>query len=690
MNTGLLTNFSAFRLLTGVVLLLLLLAGCDTRSDYPPDHPGYFDPIFQHVDSLDAGQAMQQLDSIFAAFPNPGPMDLTRKYAYKMNYYWRVRKDHQVTKLYADSILYVLGGKTNRPDYAREYGKALLEIGDILKDEGKYNNALSHYYEGRTFLRQAGDTCNFNEYSGRIAITYYSLKRFHEAVPYFVEAFSSLNHCSADPFYRFAMQQGHLDNLGLSYYKLGMRDSSLFYYDSALHYIQLNQTPFLNNSHRVGFINSAKAVIFGNRGSLMLKQEDIAAAEDDFRESVRINLAAGTEMRDVQMTIAKLAKMKLSQAKYEEASTWLHTLRSSLDTLPDGASELDWRQLQSKYYAATDKPEKAFALLESFVQLKDSLATANNPLNDLDIQREFGHLSKEYELGLLKKQSEIKSIYLIVSILLFVMAAVIAFLIWQNAKRAKKHLVELELLNQQITNQNTQMSRSLNALEQSQLDNSRMMKIVAHDLRNPVGAMTGLAEILSLDPENSSDNIQEALRLMRESGERALNLIDELLYLNVTTEMQLEPVEMDVVLQYCVNLLLLKAKEKNITIQLHTIPVTLLGNREKIWRVFSNLITNAIKFSRLGSVIEVQMQPEENNMVKISVKDEGIGIPSDIREKIFTLYANSSRKGTMGEESFGLGLVISKQIVVAHSGKIWFESEEGKGSVFYVELKRVS
>lgn len=690
MNTGLLTNFSASRLLASVMLLLLLLAGCDTRSGYPPDHPEYFDPIFQHVDSLDAGQAMQQLDSIFAAFSNPGPMDLTRKYAYKMNYYWRVPKDHQVTKLYADSILYVLMGKTSRPDYGREYGKALLEIGDILKDEGKFNNALSHYYEGRAFIHQAGDTCSFNEYSGRLAITYYSLKRFHEAVPYFVEAFSSLNHCGTDPFYRFAIQQAHLDNLGLSYSHLGMHDSSLFYYDSALHYIQLNQAPFLNNSHRAGFINSAKAVILGNRGSLMLKQGDIVAAEDNFRESVRINLAAGTEMRDVQLTIAKLVDLKLSQAKYEEANTWLHTLRSSLDTLPEGASELDWRQLQSRYYAATGKPEAALALLESFVQLKDSLATANNPLNDLDIQREFGYLSKEYELGLLKKQNEIKSIYLIVSVLLFVMAALIAFLIWQNAKRAKKHLAELKLLNQQISYQNAQMSRSLNALEQSQLDNSRMMKIVAHDLRNPVGAMKGLADVLSLDPENSSDNTQKVLQLMRESGERALNLISELLYLNVTTEMQREPVEMDVVLQYCVNLLLPKAKEKSVTIQLHTIPFTLFGNREKIWRVFSNLITNAIKFSRLGSVIEVQMQPEENNMVKISVKDEGIGIPSNIREKIFNLSPDSNRKGTMGEESFGLGLAISQQIVVAHSGKIWFESEEGKGAVFYVELKGVS
>lgn len=688
MNTGLLTNLSTFRLLKGVLLLLLLLAGCETHSGYPPDHSEYFDQFFQHTDSLDASQALQQLDSTFAVFSNPGPMDLTRKYEYKMNHYWSRKRDRKTAKLYADSIFYVLKGKTDRPDYGREYGKALLTMGDIVRDEGKFSEAFARYYEGRALIQKSGDTCSFNSYDGRLAMTYYLQKRYREAIPYFEDAFNALSYCSNDPYYRFRIQQGELDNIGLCYYNLNMNDSARFYYDSALHYIQLNEKPFHDKDRHVQFIAEARAVIFGNLGSIFLQQGDTVNAENNFRDNLRINMSGDHDKRNAQQTIAKLIQLKLYQSKYDEARTWLRTLRGMLDTLSYDSSELNWRQLQSKYYAVTGKPDTALAFLQSFVALKDSLTAVNSPLNDLDIQREFGYISKEYELELLKKQNEIKSIYLVVSVLLFAMAAIIAFQIWQYSKRSKKHLTALEQLNKQITDQNAHMSRSLNALEQSQLDNSRMMKIVAHDLRNPVGAMAGLTEILSLDLDNTSDGTQETLQLMRESGERALSLINELLYLNVTTEMQREPVEMDVVLRYCVNLLLPKAKEKGITIQLYTIPVTFFGNREKIWRVFSNLITNAIKFSRRGSVIDVRMQPEENDMVKISVKDEGIGIPPDIREKIFNLSPDSSRKGTMGEESFGLGLAISKQIVMAHSGRIWFESEEGKRSVFYVELKR--
>ncbi|MEC5146053.1 ATP-binding protein [Chitinophaga sp. 212800010-3] len=688
MNTGLLTNLSTFRLLTGVLLLLLLLAGCETHSGYPPDHSEYFDQFFQRTDSLEASQALHQLDSTFAVFPNPGPMDLARKYAYKMNHYWSRKRDKKMARLYADSIFYVLKGKTDRPDYGREYGEALLTTGDIMRDEGKFSDAFARYYEGRALIQKSGDTCSFNSYDGRLAMTYYLQKRYREAIPYFEEAFNALSYCKNDPYYGFRIQQGELDNIGLCYYNLNMNDSARFYYDSALHYIQLNEKPFHDKDRHVQFIAEARAVIFGNLGSIFLLQGDTVNAENNFQDNLRITMSGDHDKRNAQQTVAKLIQLKLYQSKYDEARTWLRTLRGMLDTLPYDSSELNWRQLQSKYYAVTGKPDTALAFLQSFVALKDSLTAVNSPLNDLDIQREFGYISKEYELELLRKQNEIKSIYLVVSVLLFAMAAIIAFQIWQYSKRSKKHLTALEQLNKQVTDQNAQMSRSLNALEQSQLDNSRMMKIVAHDLRNPVGAMAGLTEILSLDLDNTSDGTQETLQLMRESGERALSLINELLYLNVTTEMQREPVEMDVVLRYCVNLLLPKAKEKGITIQLYTIPVTFFGNREKIWRVFSNLITNAIKFSRRGSVIDVRMQPEENDMVKISVKDEGIGIPPDIREKIFNLSPDSSRKGTMGEESFGLGLAISKQIVMAHSGRIWFESEEGKGSVFYVELKR--
>lgn len=118
---------------------------------------------------------------------------------------------------------------------------------------------------------------------------------------------------------------------------------------------------------------------------------------------------------------------------------------------------------------------------------------------------------------------------------------------------------------------------------------------------------------------------------------------------------------------------------------LNAINVTIPASREKLWRVVSNLITNAIKFSPAGAIIHVELWQKDDHIF-ISVKDPGIGIPKEIAPKVFDLFTEVKRQGTAGEQAFGLGLSISKQIVEAHGGKIWFESEQNAGTTFFVEL----
>ncbi|MDB5017480.1 MAG: sasA 1, partial [Mucilaginibacter sp.] len=96
-------------------------------------------------------------------------------------------------------------------------------------------------------------------------------------------------------------------------------------------------------------------------------------------------------------------------------------------------------------------------------------------------------------------------------------------------------------------------------------------------------------------------------------------------------------------------------------------------------------IVNAIKFSPEDSEIYIESRVLENN-VEITVRDNGMGIPTDIQSKIFDPFTTAKRSGTQGEQPFGLGLYISKQIIEAHKGKIWLHSEPGKGATFYVEL----
>jgi signal transduction histidine kinase len=115
-----------------------------------------------------------------------------------------------------------------------------------------------------------------------------------------------------------------------------------------------------------------------------------------------------------------------------------------------------------------------------------------------------------------------------------------------------------------------------------------------------------------------------------------------------------------------------------------TVPILRL-NREQIWRVICNLITNALKFSPHQSEVHIALK-SANNKLTISVGDQGIGIPVDLREKIFSACGQQKRAGTDGEKSFGLGLLNAKQLVEAHGGMLTFESEVGKGTTFVISL----
>ncbi|MBZ0262538.1 MAG: HAMP domain-containing histidine kinase, partial [Hyphomicrobiales bacterium] len=137
----------------------------------------------------------------------------------------------------------------------------------------------------------------------------------------------------------------------------------------------------------------------------------------------------------------------------------------------------------------------------------------------------------------------------------------------------------------------------------------------------------------------------------------------------------------------CTKLLGFKAKEKEqtITTELTGEDVRVFVNREKMIRVLSNLISNAIKFSPFGAIITITSEKRAGNVL-IAVKDKGIGVPKDMQDGLFEIFSPNVRNGTAGEKSYGLGLFICKQITEAHGGKIWLESKEGEGSTFFVEL----
>ena len=174
--------------------------------------------------------------------------------------------------------------------------------------------------------------------------------------------------------------------------------------------------------------------------------------------------------------------------------------------------------------------------------------------------------------------------------------------------------------------------------------------------------------------------------MIKVSAKNSLELVGDLLNRNsFKGELTKEPIDLKEMLQYSISMLTTKAEEKGQRIDFFAKSIVRPVNRAKIWRVMSNLITNAIKFSPNHAVISVSLEKKDDKAL-IIIKDHGIGISQSDKNEVFSMFSEAKREGTAGEEAFGLGLAISKQIVESHNGKIWFESEVGKGTTFFVEL----
>ncbi len=235
----------------------------------------------------------------------------------------------------------------------------------------------------------------------------------------------------------------------------------------------------------------------------------------------------------------------------------------------------------------------------------------------------------------------------------------------------------------------TQQKLNENNLENINRSKDNILGIVAHDLRNPITAILGLADLMKNDTINSDKYFE----LIDKSCKSALTIITELLDLSELDKsdftLQKKKIELVEFLSEIIqsNNVLANDKELEIEFSSNIQDVIIELNDEKFSRVINNLLVNAIKFSHRKDKISVILDCVfDRSCVIIKVQDHGIGIPVSLQSIIFDKFTKASRKGTEGEKSLGLGMSIVKKIVELHSGKIWLESIENKGTSIFIEL----
>lgn len=222
-------------------------------------------------------------------------------------------------------------------------------------------------------------------------------------------------------------------------------------------------------------------------------------------------------------------------------------------------------------------------------------------------------------------------------------------------------------------------------------DKDRFISILGHDLKGPFNNILGLSEILIEDIRNlKTAEIEVIARNINKSAISTNKLLEDILLWARTQQGSIlftpQDLSLSATCKIILEILNPVAHAKSITIfEASSTAINVYADQDMLKTILLNLISNSIKFSNRGGKITISAQQNSEN-VTISVSDNGVGISSDNLSKLFDISEVLSTKGTAGETGTGLGLLLSKEFVEKHGGKIWVKSEAGKGSDFKFTL----
>ncbi len=248
-----------------------------------------------------------------------------------------------------------------------------------------------------------------------------------------------------------------------------------------------------------------------------------------------------------------------------------------------------------------------------------------------------------------------------------------------------KELVEENA--REVMELNNKLMESEAQLKELNANKDKFFSIISHDLKSPFTSLLGFSEYLVEDLDDlSQDEIKEFATNIHKAAKNVFNLLENLLQWSriqtgrikfSPTQFSLTELTESIIALYLVN----AAKKKIKLVNELNVELNVFADKFMIDTVIRNLISNAIKFTKVGGEIKLIVK-NEKDFIKVSVKDNGVGMKDEIKSKLFKIDEHVTTKGTDQEKGTGLGLILCKEFVEKNGGKIWVESEVGKGSEF--------
>jgi signal transduction histidine kinase len=598
--------------------------------------------------------------------------------------------------------------------------QAMLHQGYALYSQGKYDFALSVLVETLALMQALGNTKGIAQTLNDIGNIYKRQERYAEALDYYAQALAV--------YQKIADTNGiawELGNMAATWRMAGNCDKA---------FEQSTQALRIAEQHGYTY---GKVFALTTLGACY--------AERQQHDSALVVLHRALEFAETmqnQKYISQLSYMlgRLYARKREYAKALVYAERG----LAVARSAKFAERVKEAYltfvaiYQAMNNPAEALRYQQLYTHLHDSLFSAEVRKNMSDLQTRIATEKKDREIQLLQKEQQIASLVRnslfggMVLLMGLLALAVNRYAIKRsseqrlreandllaqandeisrqntqladaNAEISRQLLIqeeqarEIELANTQLADMNVTLEAANMELVELNNEKNEFLGIVAHDLKNPLNGIRNLADMLLTYDDMSAEQKREFLESIVQSSERMFELIKNLLDINALERggITMRPIEMNIgaVAQFITADYRARAEQKSITLHF-SLEGTGQGVADEAaaQQVLENLISNAVKYSPQGKNVWVSVCPSIHastgaEFVRVTVRDEGPGLSAEDMRKLFGKFARLSAQPTGGEHSTGLGLSIVKKMVEAMNGRVWCESELGKGAAFSVEF----
>jgi len=618
--------------------------------------------------------------------------------------------------VYLDKALELAKKAGDQPKKAQ----ILNRIGFYNESSGKYKEAIENYNNALAIFEKLNNNNKIAKIYNSLGYNYAKLYAEDKAIGYYLKSLK-LNKEILD-------NEGiasNYTNIGNLYYEEENYELAEKYFrDALLIYEKLNEKYGISSSYT-------------NIANTLADNGKVAEGLDYYKKSIAIEEELGDQY-GIAINYNNLGDCYINLKQYDEAYKYLDKALKIADSLNErdlqslallNISDVEnkRKRFQNAIYAARESyaiadltgnldykienllnasrayeglGNKALALerLKQYSEIRDSLVKLDrvkkialfNTLNELEkSQYKIEDLSITSEKTQLKYDKEKKyTHFLIMAIVVF--AFLLILLIHQNTSK-KKAFNLLEFKNFQVNKMKDELHEHSDKLKQVNSTKDKFFSIIAHDLKNPFNSIAGFTDLMI----DNNDNYDEAkrlkfLKIIKGSTAKVSSLLDNLLIWanSQSGNLKFNPKNINLLQQVSnvVSFLEIQAINKEITI-LNKVDKNIFvkADENMLDTILRNLISNAIKFTEAKGEIQI-FSTLKNDFVEITVKDNGVGMSDSEIATIFNVSEISSTLGTSNEQGSGLGLILCKDFVENHGGKIWVESAVNEGSEFKFTL----